>query len=183
MAKKAAKVPKLACSICGEEVTAESYASHIQQKHSSPPPAAAPTTQSVAAAMPPWPAPGFGQTQGPIPISGPIMGKELAGGKYLKGEDIPDGVSEVRFRVVSFVRDPQGRSKLAAQIDSVNPRPTVDGKVLFGFNTTNIRAIVALGILDLQQIVGKTVVCMMGMAPNPQKGGLPTKALFVVRVE
>jgi len=118
-----------------------------------------------------------GQPQGPQPISGPIMGKDLAGGKYLKGEDVPDGTTEVRFRIIQFVRDPAGRSNLAAQIAETY------GKSLFGFNTTNIRAVVGLGFLDMQQIVGRTVVCMLGMAPNPQKNGMPTKALFVSRVE
>jgi hypothetical protein len=181
MAKKVPGV-KLKCSICKVDVTAETYAMHIQTTHATPPAPPPMTTTSMAAQMPPLTPGGF-QSQGPFPISGPIMGKELAGGKYLKGDDIADGIVEVSFRVIQFVQDPQGRSKLAAQIDSINPRPMVDGKILFGFNTTNIRAIVALGILDLQQIVGKTVVCMMGMAPNPQRGGAPTKALFVARVQ
>ncbi len=129
----------------------------------------------MAATMPAW-NPG-GNNNNIQPISGPIMGEDLAGGKYLKGELVPDGTNEIRFRIVQFVRDPAGRSKLVAQITETY------GKVLFGFNTTNIRAIVGLGFKDMQQIVGKTIVCMLGMAPNPQKNGMPTKSLFVTRVE
>lgn len=164
----------LKCSICQIEVTPETYASHIQTAHA---PAQPPmTTHTAAAAMTGWPQ-NNNANSNIQPISGPIMGKDLAGGKYLKGEDVPDGTSEVRFRVVQFVRDPGGRSKLAAQISETY------GKVLFGFNTTNIRTVVGLGFLDMQQIVGKTVVCLLGMAPNPQKNGMPTKALFVSRIE
>jgi hypothetical protein len=172
MAKqKTAKVPELKCSICQVPVTAETYAAHIQEKHTTQQQM---TTHSMAAAMPPWNPGGSG---GITPISGPISGKDLSASKYLKGEDVPQGVSEVRFKLVQFVRDPAGRSKLAAQIEQTY------GKILFGFNTTNIRACVALGIDDMQALVGKTIVCMLGMAPNPQKNGQPTKALFVSRVE
>ena len=129
--------------------------------------------------MPPWNGgwTGPGANQGPQPITGPISGKELAGGKYLKGEDVPDGTVEVRFRIVAFVRDPGGRSKLAAQISETYQ------KTMFGFNTTNIRSLVKLGFEDLQKLVGRTAVCMLGVAPNPQRGGQLTKSLFITRVE
>ena len=112
-----------------------------------------------------------------IPMSGPIKASAYAGGAYLKGTDVPDGQNVVSYRLLQFVRDPQGRSKLVAQISETY------GKKLFGFNTTNIRALASLGFDDLQGVVGRTVHCMIGMQPNPQRGGAPTKALFVQRVE
>jgi len=174
--------PVLRCTICQVEVTPETYAAHIQSVHTTPlptpPPASIETTADLAASIPPWNGGWTGPgAQGPQAITGPIFGKELAGGKYLKGEDVPDGTVEVRFRVLAFVRDPGGRSKLAAQISETYQ------KTMFGFNTTNIRTLVKLGFEDLQKIVNRTVVCMLGMAPNPQRGGLPTKALFIIRVE
>lgn len=175
--QSAVPVPTLKCTICQTEVTADTYATHIQSVHATPPQKPVETTQSFVNNNPAWNQGGqFGQ-QAPQPIQGPIIGKDLAGGKYLKGEDVPDGVNEVRFRLVQFVRDPQGRSKLAAQISETY------GKVMFGFNTTNIRAVVGLGYLDMQQIAGKTIICMLGMAPNPQKNGMPTKVLFISRIE
>jgi hypothetical protein len=167
----------LSCSICGVTVTPESYAMHVQTMHHAAPTASQPATPQQFTWQQPW-----GQQPQNVqpqfqPITTPIAGKDLAGGQYLKGEDTPQGVSEVRFKIIQFVRDPQGRSKLAAQITETY------GKSLFGFNTTNIRAVMGLGFEDMQAIVGKTVVCMLGMQPNPQRGGQPTKALFVSRIE
>src|SRR5437868_4633991 len=90
--KKAREVPApaLRCTICQLEVTAETYAAHIQSAHASPPPApsqAYQDTHTLAASMPSYNWMGPGTNNGLQPISGPIGGKELAGGKYLKGED------------------------------------------------------------------------------------------------
>lgn len=180
MAKKnAVHATTLKCSICQAELTAETYAAHVQQQHTAQPPAAA-APAPVTSFQPGWQQPQqqqSGQPQNIMPITGPIKGKDLAGGHYLKGEDVPNGVAEVKFRLVQFVRDPSGRSKLAAQISETY------GKSMFGLNTTNIRSLMSLGYEDLQAAIGKTLVCMMGMQPNPQRGGMPTRALFITRVE
>jgi len=173
---KEAKAPELKCSICQVVVTPETYAQHIQQVHS-PAPAAAPAPAQGGG----WPQqfPQNGQQFGGQlqPMAGPIRASDLAGGKYLKGTDVPGDIREVRFKVNQFVRDPQGRSRLTASISETY------GKVLFGFNATNIKACMALGVDDMQMLVGRVVVCMIGMAPNPQQNGAPTKALFVSRIE
>jgi len=175
MAAKAtqAKANALTCSICKAEVTAENYASHIQQMHT-PTPAATPAPAAFSGGwQQPQQQPGT-QLQ---PMSGAIPARDLAGGKYLKGTDVPNGTAEVKFRINQFVRDPQGRSRLTASISETY------GKVLFGFNATNIKAVMALGVEDMQTLVNRTIVCMIGMAPNPQQNGAPTKALFVSRIE
>lgn len=157
------------CSVCQEHVPLAVYAQHIQEKHPAPASATAPPLPAFTGPQP------FGG--GIMPVSGPIKAKDLSGGHYLKGTDVPDGVSEVRFKALQFVSDPQGRSKLAVHISETY------GKSLFGLNVTNIRALASLGFEDLQAIVGKTIVCMVGMQPNPQRQGLPTKSLFVFKVE
>lgn len=122
-------------------------------------------------------APLSGNGQNLTPLAGPIAAKDLAGGNYLKGDDVPADTNIVTFTVQQFVRDPRGRSPLVAVISETYK------KTMFGFNVTNIRALMALGFTDLQAIAGKKVVCMVGMAPNPSRGGAPTKTLFVQRVE
>jgi len=177
-AKEAKTAKPLKCSICQTVVTPETYAQHIQQVHS-PAPAAAPAPAPAQSGAWQQFQPQNGQQFGGQlqPMAGPIRASDLAGGKYLKGTDVPNGVAEVRFKINQFVRDPQGRSRLTASISETY------GKVLFGFNATNIKAVMALGVEDMQALVGRVVVCMIGMAPNPQQNGAPTKALFVSRIE
>ena len=115
-------------------------------------------------------------SNGVQPLTGPLPAKDLSGGNYLKGTDLPEGINEVRFRIVQFVRDPRGRSRLVAQISETY------GKSLFGFNVTNIKALASLGFADLQGAVGKTVIAIPMLQNNPQTGA-PTRSLFVQRVE
>ena len=171
---KEAKVAEMKCSICQTTVSPETYATHIQQFHAPPPPQIQPNQPAFGGAF----STPFNNGQAQLqPMTGAIPARDLAGGKYLKGLDVPSGVAEVKFRINQFVRDPQGRSRLTAAISETY------GKVLFGFNATNIKAVMALGIDDMQMLVNRTVVCMIGMAPNPQQNGAPTKALFVSRIE
>lgn len=162
-AAAAPAVQTLNCSICKEVVTAETYAEHIRAKHG------AKEQEDTE-----WPQLPQGNME---PLRTPLNSKGLSGGHYLKGEDIPTGVNEVSFRLIQFIHDPKGRSIAAAQISETY------GKKLFGFNTTNIRLVDSMGFSDLQQLVGKTISCVMGYQPNPQKNNLPTRAFFITKVE
>lgn len=115
--------------------------------------------------------------KGATVITGAIPTDDYVGGAYLKGSDVPDGVSIVKVKVLQFINDPKGMSKLAVQITETY------GKSLFGLNTTNIRALVPLGITNLQAVVGKTLVLTVGMQPNPQRGNALVKSLFVTNIE
>lgn len=181
-AKAAVVEPTIACAVCHANVIAAEYPTHIQQFHAPTQPVRA----QIPAYTPPAGAPEYqqppqaGSQQQMRPLTGPIDASKLVGGNYLKGTDVPDGQTEVRIRITGFVLDPRGRSKLVAAIE---PPEFAPQKTVWGLNTTNIRALSALGFADLQQACGRSVVCMVGLAPNPQQNGAMTRSLFVQRVE
>jgi len=152
---------QLTCTICKATVEHEKYADHIAS-HSTAASSTGATSQTG---------------RGITPMTGRIPTADYAGGNYLTGSDVPDGVSEVSFTLINFVNDPGGRSKMAAQISETF------GKRMFGLNTTNIRVLASLGFADLQDVCGHIIKCVVGYQPNPQRQNMPTKALFISGVE
>lgn len=179
------------CSICSEEVALNDYATHIQQKHASSSSATAvPRAAIPSTPMPPFPggAPAFqpqpqGQPggQGPLgggprPFTGPIRAGDYAGVPYLKGSDLPVGVSQVKVKIIQWVYVPGQRSPLACQIEKVYE------KELLGINKTNIKQLITLGFPELSVLVGRTLVLGTYPVNNPTTGQL-TVGLWIQAVE
>ena len=173
---QASEVQKVKCAVCQAEFPLSEYSAHVESAHSKPKDSQAPQTTRPPAtsAWDNWNAMPSSQFR---PVSGRINARDMSGGHYLKGSDVPVDATEVKFKIIQFVIDPKGRSQLACIISDTY------GKTMFGFNTTNIRQMLSLGYEDMQAAVGKTIVCQMGWQPNPQNNGMPSRALFVYRVE
>jgi hypothetical protein len=169
-----AKIQLFQCAFCPK--TLDSFVAlsrHVTNEHASES-----GTQSSAANQTRDPfAPPPGLPRGATVITGDIPIDDYVGGAYLKGSDVPDGVSVLKVGVLQFINDPKGMSKLAVQINETY------GKTLFGLNTTNARALQSHGIKNLKDIMGKTLVLTVGMQPNPQRGGALVKSLFVTGLE
>lgn len=110
-------------------------------------------------------------------MTGRLNINDYTGTPFLTGSQIPPGVRQVRFQILRFVNIPGARTQLSAEISETY------GCVYFGFNISNVRVLEGLGVQDLQQIVGKTIVCQVGMQPNPQQNNRMVPALLVVNVE
>jgi hypothetical protein len=142
------------CTLCKEEIEATAYSDHVAEKHSS----------DMSATDPFMDVHSHGRTI--TPIRGPMNLSDYSGGKYLSASDVPTGAGVFKFRVLSFVNDPKGQSKLTMQITNTF------GKELFGLNTTNIRILESLlsaeGTTDAQALIGRELECSIGKQQNLQ---------------
>jgi len=168
------------CSICTERVHVRDYAAHVQAKHAASTQAAPATEERPAFARPPQaqiPG-GFPAQAGrsATPIQGPIMASEFTRSDFLRGQDVPDGQSEVRIKARGFVAMQGVRSPLVLEIDPVGD------KHYLPLNKTNIKQLEKLVGGNLQALVGKAVILATYPVNNPSTGQM-TKGLYIMRVE
>jgi len=142
------------CTLCKETVDATKYSDHLAEKHASE---IAPVDPFLDHSS---------NSRTVTLVRGPLNLADYSGGKYLSASDVPSGTGQFSFRILSFVNDPKGQSKLTVQITETF------GKELFGLNTTNIRMLESLlsaeGTTDGQALIGREVVCGLGRQQNLQ---------------
>lgn len=164
----------LKCSLCSAEVPASQYTEHVRAEHGRPSEVSQPAQSGGYRS----PTDIWDDINGEraTPLTGAIKAENYAD-KYLKGSDVPEDKTTVTFTLLRFLRDTNTRSKLAAEISETY------GKTRMGLNTVNIRSLGALGFDDLQKAVGKKITCTITMQPNPQRGNIPTRSLFITSAE
>jgi hypothetical protein len=137
----------------------------VQASPATAPPAFVPPGSPAAAAAFP--------SNVPQPITGEVRADDFAMQMYLKGSDVPANLTEVKVKVLGFVRIAGSRSPLIAQIE-----PTY-GKSYLPLNKTNIKQIAAITQNnDLRCIIGRTLKLMTYPVNNPSSGQL-ARGLFV----
>jgi len=111
---------------------------------------------------------------GPRQITGPVFASSFQiEDVYLKGSDIPQGITQTKVKVLAFVQIPGSRSPLVAQIE------TVYGKSYLPLNKTNIKQIQTLIQQDdLSVIVGHTLHLTVYMVNNPSNNQM-SRGLYV----
>lgn len=146
-----------------------------------PAPAAAPPSflPAGSGAPPPGFSPFGGGPSAAVPqvITGEINANDYAMQLYLKGSDVPMEHSTFKVKVVAFVKIPNTRSPLVAQIEPMF------GKQYLPLNKTNIKQIAGITQqTDLRCVIGRFLHLTVYPVNNPQSGQM-SRGLYVSGAE